>query len=81
LSTFYGLRERTRYYNIKESTNDAYKFIYLKKAIRHATPNNDENTGEENVINWFLLEGNSTNSCSDITELINQFRSKMIDYS
>ena len=81
LTTFYGLRERTRYYYMKETTNDAYKYIYLKKAIRHATPGNDENTGEENVINWFLLEGNSTDDCTDILGLINQFRAKMIDYN
>ena len=81
LTTFYGLRERTRYYYMKESTNDAYKFLYLKKAIRHATPGNDENTGEENVIDWFLLEGNSTDTCNDIIGLINQFRTKMIDYN
>ena len=66
---------------MKESTNDAYKFLYLKKAIRHATPGNDENTGEENVIDWFLLEGNSTDTCNDIIGLINQFRTKMIDYN
>ena len=81
LTTFFGLRERTRYYFKKDSTNDEYKFIYLKKAIRHATPNNDEITGEENVMDWFLLEGNSTDDCSDITVLINQFRAKMIDYN
>ena len=81
LTTFFGLRERTRYYYRKDSTNDSYKFLYLKKAIRHATPNNNENTGEENVMDWFLLEGNSTNDCSDITALINQFRTKMIDYN
>ena len=81
LTTFFGLRERTRYYYKKDSTNDAYKFIYLKKAIRHATLNNDEDTGEENVMDWFLLEGNSTDDCSDITALINQFRTKMIDYN
>ena len=80
LTTFFGLRERTRYYYKKDSTNDAYKFIYLKKAIRHATPNNNENTGEENVMDWFLLEGNTTTECNDITALINQFRTKMIDY-
>ena len=81
LTTFFGLRERTRYYYMKDSTNDMYKFIYLKKAIRHATLGNDEITGEENVIDWFLLEGNSTSECSDITALINQFRAKMIDYN
>ena len=81
LTTFFGLRERTRYYYMKDSTNDMYKFIYLKKAIRHATLGNDEITGEENVMDWFLLEGNSTNDCSDITALINQFRAKMIDYN
>ncbi len=80
LTTFFGLRERTRYYFRKDSTNDEYKFIYLKKAIRHATPNNNEITGEENVMDWFLLEGNSTNTCSDISALITQFRAKMIDY-
>ena len=81
LTTFFGLRERTRYYYKKDSTNDEYKFIYLKKAIRHATPGNNENTGEENVMDWFLLEGNSTDECSNITTLINQFRAKMIDYN
>ena len=79
LTTFFGLRERTRYYYNKGSNN--YKFLYLKKAIRHATPNNDEITGEENVMDWFLLEGNSTPECNDITALINQFRNKMIDYN
>ena len=79
LTTFFGLRERTRYYYAK-GTNE-YKFIYLKKAIRHATLNNDEITGEENVMDWFLLEGNSTPECNDITGLINQFRTKMIDYN
>ncbi len=79
LTTFFGLRERTRYYYNK-STN-YYKFLYLKKAIRHATPNNNEITGEENVMDWFLLEGNSTNECNDISALITQFRAKMIDYN
>ena len=79
LSTFFGLRERTRYYLNK--SDNYYKFLYLKKAIRHATPNNDEIYGEENVMDWFLLEGNSTNDCNDITALINQFRAKMIDYN
>ena len=79
LSTFFGLRERTRYYLNK--SDNYYKFLYLKKAIRHATPNNDEIYGEENVMDWFLLEGNSTNECNDITSLINQFRAKMIDYN
>lgn len=79
LTTFFGLRERTRYYYNK-STN-YHKFLYLKKAIRHATPNNDEIYGEENVMDWFLLGGNSTNDCNDITALINQFRAKMIDYN
>ena len=79
LSTFFGLRERTRYYYNK-GTN-YYKFLYLKKAIRHATPNNDEIYGEENVMDWFLLEGNSTNMCNDISALITQFRAKMIDYN
>ncbi len=40
-----------------------------------------EIAGEENVMDWFLLEGNSTDDCSDITVLINQFRAKMIDYN
>ena len=75
LTTFYGLRDRTRYYN------NNYKFIYLKKAIRHATQNNNELTGPENVMDWFLLEGNSTNNCNDISALITQFRTKMIDYN
>ena len=79
LTTFFGLRERTRYYYNKSS--NYYKFLYLKKAIRHATPNNDEIYGEENVMDWFLLGGNSTNDCNDITALINQFRAKMIDYN
>ena len=79
LTTFFGLRERTRYYLNKDSNN--YKFIYLKKAIRHATPNNNEVTGEENVMDWFLLEGNSTATCNDIGALITQFRAKMIDYN
>ena len=79
LTTFFGLRERTRYY-FNKGTNE-YKYLYLKKAIRHATPNNNEITGEENVMDWFLLEGNSTTECSDITALINQFRTKMIDYN
>lgn len=81
LTTFFGLRERTRYYYQKDSTNDTYKFLYLKKAIRHATPNNNEITGEENVMDWFLLEGNTTNECNDISALITQFRAKMIDYN
>lgn len=79
LTTFFGLRERTRYYLNKDSNN--YKFIYLKKAIRHATLNNNENTGEENVMDWFLLEGNTTSSCNDISALITAFRTKMIDYN
>ena len=81
LTTFFGLRERTRYYFRKDSTNDEYKFLYLKKSIRHATPNNNEITGEENVMDWFLLEGNSTTECNDISSLITQFRTKMIDYN
>ena len=79
LTTFFGLRERTRYYYNKG--DNYYKFLYLKKSIRHATPNNNETTGEENVMDWFLLEGNSTTECNDITTLINQFRAKMIDYN
>ena len=79
LTTFFGLRERTRYYYNKGSNN--HKFLYLKKSIRHATPGNNEITGEENVMDWFLLEGNSTPECDDITGLINQFRNKMIDYN
>ncbi len=79
LTTFFGLNARTRYYYKKDS--NTYRYIYLKKAIRHATPGNNEITGEENVLDWFLLEGNSTDECSDITALINQFRTKMIDYN
>ena len=79
LTTFFGLRERTRYYYNKDS--NTYKFLYLKKAIRHATPGNNEITGEENVMDWFLLEGNTTNECNDISALITQFRAKMIDYN
>ena len=75
---------RDKIINLRDSIlklYNEYKFIYLKKAIRHATPGNNENTGEENVMDWFLLEGNSTNECSNITTLINQFRAKMIDYN
>ena len=79
LTTFFGLRERTRYYYNKSS--NYYKFLYLKKSIRHATPDNNEITGEENVMDWFLLEGNSTPECDDISGLITQFRNKMIDYN
>ena len=79
LTTFFGLRERTRYYYNKGS--NYYKFLYMKKAIRHATLNNNENTGEENVMDWFLLEGNSTAECNNIGALITQFRAKMIDYN
>ena len=79
LTTFFGLRERTRYYSNK--SDNYYKFLYLKKAIRHATPGNNEITGEENVLDWFLLEGNTTNECNDISALITQFRAKMIDYN
>ena len=79
LTTFFGLRERTRYYYNK--SDNYYKFLYLKKAIRHATSGNNEITGEENVMDWFLLEGNSTNECNDISALITQFRAKMIDYN
>ena len=79
LTTFFGLRERTRYYSNK--SDNYYKFLYLKKAIRHATPGNNEITGEENVMDWFLLEGNTTNECNDISALISQFRAKMIDYN
>ena len=77
LTTFFGLRERTRYYKIKTSTNDSYKFIYLKDSIRNATPNNT--TGVEDVMAWFTLEGTTVDGVN-LVNLVNQFKTKMIDY-
>ena len=74
LTVFFGLRERTRYYYAKGS--DTYKFIYLKNAIRNATPNNT--SGVEDVKAWFLQ--GSDNVQTD-EALIAQFKTKMIDYN
>lgn len=69
LTVFFGLRERTRFY---ENKGDNYiKFIHLKQAIRDASTNNTED-----VVAWYLK--GSTNVNADL-QLINDFRNKMIE--
>lgn len=69
LTVFYGLRERTRFY---ENKGDNYvKFIHLKQAIRDASSNNTED-----VVAWYLK--GSTNVNEDL-QLIDDFRAKMVE--
>lgn len=73
-----------RFYYLTDTSDGKAVFIFsnnIHQGQSSATPENNEITGEENVMDWFLLEGNTTNECNDISALINQFRAKMIDYN
>ena len=71
MTVFFGLRERTRFYYSKGS--NTVKFQFMKNAFK-ATSNNNT----EDVLAWFLAGSSDTES--DM-ELVNKFRSVMIDYN
>ena len=71
LTVFFGLRERTRFYENKN--NDHIKFNHLKQAVRDANLN-----GTEDVVGWFLKgSADATEEAADKL-LMDQFRAKMV---
>ena len=68
LTVFFGLRERTRFYENK--TTNHIKFNHMKAAMY------DSVTDTENVYKWYM--SGSTNQAAD-DALINAFKQKMIE--
>jgi protein tyrosine/serine phosphatase len=72
LTTLFGLADRTRYYEQKNSSsqsNKTHKFVYMTDASRIPTT--------ESIYNWFT--DNGTNSTA--VQLVDDFRTAMIDYN